>query len=174
LRYLAQTHVDYQISKSELNVLYQLLAIESFVQSDQEEFLTWCKSSCELSTATNQILDLNEVGEFFSEKMNNGSLDVRNLLEVGFDFLQQYFLSVNEKSQKLIKSSNKFAEKKEAKVMQSFTYTGYGYVNNLGGYGPIKPIKGKEEKESDKSVTFNILKHPHELDKLEIVWNIAL
>jgi hypothetical protein len=35
-----------------------------------------------------QILDLNEVGEFFSEKMSDGSLDVKNLLLVGFDFLQ--------------------------------------------------------------------------------------
>lgn len=45
-----------------------------------------------------QILDLNEVGAFFSEKMSDGSLDVKNLLLVGFDFLQQYFLSVNETS----------------------------------------------------------------------------
>lgn len=66
--------------------------------------MTWCKSSCEESTAINPILDLNEVGEFFSEKMKNGSLDVKNLLVVGFDFLQQYFLSVNEQSQKLIKT----------------------------------------------------------------------
>jgi hypothetical protein len=35
--------------------------------------------------------------------MNSGSLDVKNLLNVGFEFLQQYFLSVNESSQKLIK-----------------------------------------------------------------------
>jgi hypothetical protein len=101
--------LEYQISKKELDVIYQLLAIESLVRSDQEEFLTWCKNSCEKSTPTCQILDLNEVGEFFSEKMNNGSLDVRNLLEVGFDFLQQYFISVNEKAQKLIKSQQPVA-----------------------------------------------------------------
>lgn len=98
IQYLAQVSIDYQISKAELNILYQLLVTDSNIPSDQEEFLTWCKNSCELSTAANQILDLNEVGEFFSEKMNNGSLDVKNLLEVGFDFLQQYFLSVNESS----------------------------------------------------------------------------
>jgi hypothetical protein len=28
--------------------------------------------------------------------MQSGALDVKNLLVVGFDFLQQYFLSVNE------------------------------------------------------------------------------
>jgi hypothetical protein len=109
LRFLAMSSLEYQISKKELDVIYQLLAIESLVRSDQEEFLTWCKNSCEKSTPTCQILDLNEVGEFFSEKMNNGSLDVRNLLEVGFDFLQQYFISVNEKAQKLIKSQQPVA-----------------------------------------------------------------
>ena len=55
---------------------------------------------------------MNEVGEFFIEKMSSKELDLRNLLEVGFEFLQHYFLSVNEKSQKLIKSQKK-KEKKE-------------------------------------------------------------
>jgi hypothetical protein len=32
-------------------------------------------------------LDLNEVGEFFSEKMKTGALDVKNLIITGFDFL---------------------------------------------------------------------------------------
>jgi hypothetical protein len=41
-----------------------------------------------MSTATAQILDLNEVGEFFTEKMANGELDLKNLMVVGFDFLQ--------------------------------------------------------------------------------------
>jgi hypothetical protein len=59
--------------------------------------LTWCKISCEQSSAVTTILDLNEVGEFFTEKMKSKELDVRNLLGVGFDFLQHYFLSVNEK-----------------------------------------------------------------------------
>ncbi len=44
------------------------------------------------------MLDLNEVGMFFTEKMTSGELDVKSLLVVGFDFLQQYFLSVNENS----------------------------------------------------------------------------
>ena len=92
------------MSKANLESLYDHLVVSSPVPSDQDEFLSWCKSSCEESTAANPILDLNEVGEFFSEKMNNGQLDVKNLLVVGFDFLQQYFLSVNEQTQKLIKT----------------------------------------------------------------------
>ena len=54
-------------------------------------------------------------------------------------------------------------------------YGNYSYVNAVGGYGPLKPIsKSKSEKESLKGTTFKILKHPHELEKLEIVWDIAL
>jgi len=101
--------------------------------------------------------------------MKNGDLDVKNLLVVGFDFLQQYFLSVNESAQKLIKSASK---KPETKVIQ---YGNYSYVNTMGGYGPLKPLsKAKSEKESQKANNFKILKHPHELEKLEIVRDIAL
>jgi len=49
------------------------------------------------------ILDLNEVGEFFTEKMNSGVLDVRNLPNVGFEFLKHYFISANEKDSKIAK-----------------------------------------------------------------------
>lgn len=72
LKYIASVSSDYQVSKHDLEILYSLLVTNSRVPSDQDEFLTWCKSSCEQSTTLSQILDLNEVGEFFSEKMNNG------------------------------------------------------------------------------------------------------
>ena len=75
------------MSKIELDVIYNVLSQYSVVPSDSEEFLTWCKSSCEQSTTYSQILDLNEVGKFFTEKMTSGDLDVRNLLVVGFEFL---------------------------------------------------------------------------------------
>ena len=88
IKYIAQISPTYQISKVELDILYDLLVINGIIPTDSEEFLTWCKLSCEQSTATSQILDLNEVGEFFTQKMNDGSLDVKNLIVVGFDFLQ--------------------------------------------------------------------------------------
>jgi len=47
------------------------------------------------------------VGAFFTEKMKSGALDVSNLLVVGFEFLQQYFLSVNETAGNLLKSTPK-------------------------------------------------------------------
>jgi hypothetical protein len=103
LRYIASIS-DFKISKNELGAIYDLLMKESKIVSDKEEFLQWCKGSCEQSSQTTLILDLNEVGEFFTEKMNNGDLDVKNLPVVGFEFLQHYFLSANEKDQKLLKT----------------------------------------------------------------------
>jgi hypothetical protein len=106
--------------------------------------------------------------------MNNGSLDVKNLLVVGFDFLQQYFLSVNEHSQKLIKSQAASAKKPAASSYPSYGPYGLNNLNIYGGYGPIKSIQAQKKAESTKLPTFKLVKAPSELDKLEIVWNIAL
>ena len=83
------------ISKVQLKVIYDLLS-KSSIKSDLTEFLIWCKQACESSTNTNTILNLEEVGEFYSELIKNGLLDVRTLPLVGFEFLQHYFISVNE------------------------------------------------------------------------------
>ena len=47
IKYIASISNEYQVSKAELNTLYSLLVIESKIPSDYEEFLIWCKSSCE-------------------------------------------------------------------------------------------------------------------------------
>jgi hypothetical protein len=47
-------------------------------------------------------------------------------------------------------------------------------MNVMGGYGPMRPLVKNEVKKEQKTPTFKLLKHPHELEKLEIVWNIAL
>lgn len=50
----------------QLKVIYDLLA-GSPVSGDLEELLKWCKNACE--NLTDRIVDLNEVGEFFSEQI---------------------------------------------------------------------------------------------------------
>ena len=47
-------------------------------------------------------------------------------------------------------------------------------MNMYGGYGPVLPPKNTKKQQSDKAPTFKILTNPADLDKLEIVWNIAL
>ena len=119
IQYLASVS-DFQISKKQLAQIYELLVIKSSINSDYEEFLIWCKRSCEQSSNDVTILDLNEVGEFFIEKMSNGQLDLEHLILVGFDFLSQYFLSVNEKGSKLLKAAPKKKEKQNAQQMAAF------------------------------------------------------
>lgn len=55
---------SFEVTKVHLKVVYDLLA-GSPVKGDLEEFLKWCKNACE--NLTDHIVDLNEVGEFFSE-----------------------------------------------------------------------------------------------------------
>ena len=108
--------------------------------------------------------------------MKSGALDVKNLLVVGFDFLQQYFLSVNESSSKLIKSQISKTTQQAAKLSGYGSYGGLYGTNAYGGYGPTKSTFANQTqvKQEIKLANFKILKHPNELDKLEIVWNIAL
>jgi hypothetical protein len=48
-------------------------------------------------------MDLREVGKFFTDKIAKKELNVQSLGPTGFQFLQQYFLSLNEKEEKLEK-----------------------------------------------------------------------
>lgn len=67
---------------------------------------------------------MTEVGEFFTEKMKSKELDVKSLPNVGFEFLQHYFLSVNEKASKVLKNSGKAA--KQSKFVNNYNFNNYG------------------------------------------------
>lgn len=124
--------------------------------------MVWCKSLCESSSISHSTLDLNEVGEFFTEKMKSKEMDVRALPYVGFEFLQHYFLSVNEKSSKVIKSQSK--ANKTSKFVNSYNFNSYGYSTKTYN-------KSDEE---DKQLIFKLLTVPSNLDQIDIVWNVAL
>lgn len=75
------------------------------------------------------VLDLNEVGEYFSELLLNKSLNVETLPVAGFEFLQNYFISVNENQSNLLKQSKKY----KAPALQkekSFNWQSWSYDNN--------------------------------------------
>jgi hypothetical protein len=103
LKYYASVS-DYQFRKVQLRVIYDSLSNESPIESDQFEFLNWCKQACESTTASNVILDLNEVGEYFTELIINKSIDVETLPIVGFEFIQNYFISINENDSKILRT----------------------------------------------------------------------
>ena len=85
---------DFKISKAQLKVIYGLLT-KSPIKSDFTEFLTWCNTACKAQTVLTAVLDLEEVGEFFYELINNKSLNLAELPVVGFEFLKIYFTSTN-------------------------------------------------------------------------------
>ena len=85
------------------------------------------------------------MGEFFTQKMKNGELDLKNLIVVGFDFLQQYFISINESQHKIMKVVPKQAANKS-----KFNTITYAY-NNMGQYGRQNFNKPAEEEAGSAS-----------------------
>lgn len=105
---------------------------------------------------------MNEVGEFFTELIINKSLDIETLPLAGFDFLQNYFITVNEKLKNLIK----LEKKKVASVINTtagVTWNSY-YVSS-------SPIV---ESKDDDEPSFNVLVNPINLEKSELIWMFVL
>jgi len=84
-------------------------------------------------------------------------MDVANMIEIGFDFLQSYILQTNQQSGVILRI-------KEPKPMTSISYSyGMGYTT----------VYKKEEKEK-KPPMFKVQKSPGEVTHLDIVWDLAL
>ena len=117
-------------------------------------------------------MNLSEVGDFFTSKIAKNQLNVKDMAPVGFEFLQQYFLSVNEKADKL--------EKVKPKSSYGYGYSNrsYGYGNdyryswtNTGGYGYNANAKEKETKTESKFLAKVI---PNELNEIDLLWTLVL
>ena len=87
IKFLAQSSTEFCISQTELEHLYEVMAKNKIFDSDSDNFLLWCKSTCDLSTQTNQLLNLEDVGDFFTKKIENGDLELAKLSLTGFDLL---------------------------------------------------------------------------------------
>ena len=98
-----------EISKVELKVIYDLLA-SSPVRSDLEEFFQWCKSACE--NLSDRVVDLNEVGEFFSEQVAQRVLNLKLMPVAGFHFIQMFFVSSNIDANHILKEPRPKKSKK--------------------------------------------------------------
>jgi hypothetical protein len=155
---------DFKISKAQLKVIYDLLT-ESPIQSDFSELLTWCSNACKLQTVLVSVLDMEEVGEFFSELIQNGNLNLAGLPVVGFEFLKMYFTSSNLEQRKLLKVAP--PEKKKA---GNASWSG-GYYGS-SSYGSYKETKEAEPQDDDP--TFRVTVDPSELIKIDMVWDIAM
>jgi hypothetical protein len=65
------------------------------------------------------------VGEFFSELLINKNLDVETLPAVGFEFLKNYFISINENQSKLLRLE---AKKKSVSTIGKWVGATYVYA----------------------------------------------
>jgi hypothetical protein len=152
---------DFTISKVELKVIYDLLA-QSPVKSDLTEFLIWCKNACESqSSSTGAVLNLEEVGQFYSDLISSGDLDVKTMPLVGFEFLQHYFISVNENQSKLLKT-------KSEKPVKNHMSSGAAWKSHFLMKNDDVKIK------DDGEPNFKIVIKPSQLDCSDLIWTVVL
>jgi hypothetical protein len=106
---------------------------------------------------------LEEVGEFYSELIKNGLLDVKTMPLVGFEFLQHYFISVNENLSNLLKIK-KDKPKATQNYSQGAAWKSYFLNKNT------EEVAAKEDNEP----VFKIVINPSKLEKSEMIWTVVL
>jgi hypothetical protein len=125
MKFLASTSTEFTISQVELQHLYSIMVKDRIFEADSDNFLLWCKTTCDQSSALNQLLNLEDVGLFFTNKIEDGDLEIETLSLTGFNLLQSYFLSSNEQERKLLRIEAKETRGYSTHNLSSDTYT-YG------------------------------------------------
>ena len=103
-------------------------------------------------------MDMTEVATFFKDLISTKTLNIKTLPMIGFDFLSNYFLSINEQKG--------FIEKIKAPAAKPKANT--GWFISWGASGK------KKEEEKEEPIKFKITAEPHYLVDLEIIWTLAL
>lgn len=134
---------------------------EAILPTDQDDFLQWCKKTCDKQTAVNTLMDLSEVGQFFTAKMADGDMPVANLSVTGFDLLQSYFVSANE-------ALDNIKREKSAGVADSTKMQSYNPVAGTYSYSFAKKVEAEPE------LNIQVMIDPLKLAHLDIVWKMAL
>jgi hypothetical protein len=157
---------DFHFRQVQLRVIYDSLSVRSPFAEDAATFLKWCKTACQESDANHTILDLNEVGELFSDLIDNNKLDVTNLPVDGFEFLQNYFISVNETAGNLVR-----IEKKKPAVNNSYYGGNWSAQYN---YGYVSVSEEPKQPAAPEEPEFSIRTDPSKLLKLDLVWMVVM
>ena len=116
-------------------------------------------------------MDLGEVGEFFTEKIACEELDVKSLAPEGFEFLQFYFVSLNEKEGNLEREAPQgqktgYSGPTQTPAKWSYSYSWNSNTNNNSNK--------KEEEGLGATPKFTLKRLPGELKELEMVWTLGL
>ena len=150
-----------------LKVIYELL-VGSPIKGDLEEFLKWCKNACE--NLTDRIVDLNEVGEFFSEQIEQRILDLKSMPATGFHFIRMFFVSSNIDANLLVKQER---PKKVKKKKNKFSEWGNVY-STLWDEPADKDAGEDDDEEEAETPYFEVMQDPSELLHLNMIWSIVL
>ena len=145
---------SFEITKVHLKVVYDLLA-GSPVKGDLEEFLKWCKNACE--NLTDRIVDLNEVGEFFSEQIAQRILDLKSMPATGFHFIQMFFVSANIDANTVLRQTKPKKTKKKKKSEWGNIYS------SLWDEPGDKEANNEDEDDDKETPYFLVMDDPSEL-----------
>lgn len=127
-------------------------------------------------------MDLREVGKFFTDKIAKKELNVQSLGPTGFQFLQQYFLSLNEKEEKLekVKPKTSYGGGTVTGGNYGRGYSGYSGGTDYryswsatGGYSYANNNANKQDDSKEKQ-KFSVKVHPSELLEIDMIWTLAL
>lgn len=90
-----------RINKEQLSFIWEELVVKSPMQNDHEMFYMWLRDVCDIHATYNCIIELDELIEFFREKMSTRSKVFQSLTIEGFNCIQSFFILLNESSKKL-------------------------------------------------------------------------
>jgi hypothetical protein len=123
---------------------------------------------------------MKEVGQFFTDKIQKKELNLKSLGPTGFDFLKQYFLSVNKTTDKIEDVKPKSSGHQGGYNTASAYNRNYGmtsndyrssYTWNNSSGGSYAGYGNRNEKE-EKKFALKVL--PSELEEKDMLWTLVL
>ena len=168
VKFLA-SYSSFTISRKEVNVIWSLLIDESEIDYDEEAMYKWLKESCETSSGTSHVWELEDIGELFNERFSQGANEMSSLSLDGFCCIQSYFLLANETSHKLQRI------KKQKSTASSGGMTSYS--NSTGAQFSsfsFSRLKKKPEEEVPEEDSFRVFVEPNKLDGITNIWKIII
>ena len=165
LKFLA-SNSDFTISRKEVEIIWSCLVDESKIDYDEAALFKWLKESCEKSSGTTVVWELEDIGAIFNERLGKGTGEMTSLTLDGFYCMQSYFLLANETAERL---------ERIAKPKVVPTYTSYG--SHFGpGFSTFSFSKTKKQKKEEpvEEVNFMVLTEPKNLEGVTNMWKIAI
>jgi len=137
-------HSSEKLKQEHLNILWDLLAVNSQITIDKELFFQWLRNL--LGDPTKMSAEI--MIQFFKEKLSDKRNNFKDLKKNGFECIQEMFLLINEQQEKLI-------------------------INNANVVGSsVMTMNQNRSTNQINKVEFKIYVPPSELDGIDILWKL--